>query len=157
MLDSQTEESVSVVNIPRSRHGKPACVDAKQKELRNHKNFEVFDGVDSNEATDKIIATGWVLIEKEKHDGTKVTKARLCLRGDMEKSLHKICRESPTVNKMSLKILLSIAVSQGWEIKTCDVERAFLQSDQIQRDVFVKPPAELDLPRGKVLKLNKTA
>ena len=82
-----------------------------------------------------------VLIEKEKHDGTKVTKARLCLRGDMEKSLHTICRESPTVNKMSLKILLSIAVSQGWVIKTCDVERAFLQSDQIQREVFVKPPA----------------
>ena len=151
------EESVFVVNIPRSRHGEPACVAAKQKELRDYKNFEVFDVVDNNGATDNIIATEWVLIEKEKHDGTKVTKARLCLRGDMEKSLHKICRESPTVNKMSLKILLSIAVSQGWVIKTCDVERAFLQSDQIQRGVFVKPPAELDLPRGKVLKLNKTA
>ena len=146
-----------MVNIPRSRHGEPACVAAKQKELRDYKNFEVFDVVDSNDATDNIIATEWVLIEKEKQDGTKETKARLCLRGDMEKSLHKICRESPTVNKMSLKILLSIAVSQGWVIKTCDVERAFLQSDQIQRGVFVKPPAELDLPRGKVLKLNKTA
>ena len=52
----------------------------------------MFDVVDSNDATDNIIATGWVLIEKEKHDGTKVTKARLCLRGDMEKSLHKICK-----------------------------------------------------------------
>ena len=115
--------------------------------------------MDSNNVTvtDNIIATEWVLIEKEKHDGTKVTKARMCLRGDMEKSLHKICRESPTVNKMSLKILLFIAVSLGWAIKTCDVERAFLQSDQIQRDVFVKPPAELDLPKEKVLKLNKTA
>ena len=128
------EENVFVVNIPRSRHGEPACVAAKQKELRDYKNFEVFDVVDSEEASNNIIATEWVLIEKEKHDGTKVTKARLCLRGDMEKSLHTICRESPTVNKISLKILLSIAVSQGWEIKTCDVERAFLQSDQILRE-----------------------
>ena len=54
-------------------------------------------------------------------------------------------------------VLLSIAVSQGWEIKTCDVERAFLQSDQTQHGVLVKPPAELNLPRGKALKLNKTA
>ena len=130
---------------------------AKQKELRDYENFEVFEVVGSEEASNNIIATEWVLIEKEKHDGTKVTKARLCLRGDMEKSLHTICRESPTVNKISLKILLSLAVSQGWEIKTCDVERAFLQSDPIQRDVFVKPPPELNLPRNKVLKLNKTA
>ena len=35
--------------------------------------------------------------------------------------------------------------------------RAFLQSDPIQRDVFLKPPPELNLPRNKVLKLNKTA
>ena len=37
------------------------------------------------------------------------------------------------------------------------MEKAFLQSDQIQCGVFVKPPAELNLPKGKVLKLNKTA
>ena len=39
----------------------------------------------------------------------------------------------------------------------CDVEHAFLQSDPIQRDVFVKPPPELQLPKNKILKLNKTA
>ena len=89
--------------------------------------------------------------------GTKVTKARLYLRGDLEKSLHQICRESPTVNKIYLKILLTIAVSQKWTVKMCDVERAFLQSDPIQRDVFVKPPPELQLPKNKILKLNKTA
>ena len=31
------EESVFVVNIPRSRHDEPPCVDAKQKELRYYK------------------------------------------------------------------------------------------------------------------------
>ena len=79
------EESAFVVNIPRSRHDEPACVDAKQKELRDYKNFDVFDVVDTDEATDNIIATDWVLIEKEKQDGTKVIKARFCLKGDMTK------------------------------------------------------------------------
>ena len=77
--------------------------------------------------------------------------------GNMKESLHKICNEIPIVNNKSLKILLSIAVSEGWEIRTCDVERAFHQSDQTQHGVLVKPPAELNLPRGKALKLNKIA
>ena len=33
------EENIYVVNIPRSRHGEPVCVAAKQKELRDYKNF----------------------------------------------------------------------------------------------------------------------
>ena len=49
----------------------------------------------------------------------------------------------------------SIAVSQGWKIRTGNVERAFFQSGQIQCEVFAKPPAELNLPRRKALKLNK--
>ena len=151
------EESVFVVNIPKSRYDEPACVEAKQKELRDYKNLDVFDVVDIDEATNDIIATKWILIEKEKQDGTKVIKARLCLMGNMKESLHKICNEVPTVNNKSLKILLSIAVSQGWEIRTCDVERAFLQSDQNQHGVLVKPPVELNLPRDKALKLNKIA
>ena len=107
-----------MVNIPKSRYDEPACVEAKQKELRDYKNLEVFDVVDIDEATNDIIATEWILIEKEKQDGTKVIKARLCLMGNMKESLHKICNEVPTVNNKSLKILLSIAVSQGWEIRT---------------------------------------
>ena len=150
------EEQVYVVNIPRSKHGEPACVAAKAKELKDYENFEVFDVVDKPSEV-SVIATEWVLVEKEKLDGTKIIKARLCLRGDQEKSLHKIPRESPTVNKISVKILVTIAVSQGWDIRSCDVERAFLQSDQIEREVYVRPPPELNLPRNKVLLLKKTA
>ena len=143
-----------MVNIPRSRHEETTSIATKQKELKDHENFGMLDMVDKDDATDNIIATEWVPIKKEEHDGTKETKASLCPRGDMEKAFNKICEESPTVNRMSLKILLSIAVSQGWATKTCDGERAFLQLDQTQRGAFVKPPAELDLPKEKVHKLN---
>ena len=150
------EEQVYVVNIPRSKHGEPACVAAKQKELKDYDNFEVFEVVDMPDS-DNIISTEWVLVEKEKMDGSKVIKARLCLRGDQERALHNIPRESPTVNKISVKLLVTLAVSQGWDISSIDVERAFLQSDQIEREVYVRPPVEMNLPRGKVLQLKKTA
>ena len=150
------EEQVFVINIPRAQHGDPECVAAKKKELQDFENYDVFEVVDKPDRVN-MIATEWVLVRKDKPDGSTVVKARLCLRGDQEEALHKIPRESPTVNKISVKVLLTLAVSQGWDIRSCDVERAFLQSEPIGRDVFVKPPVELQLPRGKVLRLKKTA
>ena len=64
------KESLFVVNIPRSRHNELACVEAKQKELRDYKKYDVFEVVDIEEATDNIIATDWVLIRKARwHQG----------------------------------------------------------------------------------------
>ena len=109
------------------------------------------------EATESIIPTEWILAEMEKQDGTKTVEARLGLVGKTEKLLQKIRRKAPTPNNKSLKILLSLAVSQGWNIETGNIEKAFFQLDQPRCEVFVKPPTELNLPRNKVLKLNKTA
>ena len=78
------EESVFVVNIPKSRYDEPACVEAKQKELRDYKNLNVFDVVDIDEAASEVIATEWILGEGEEQDGAKVVRARLCLMGDMK-------------------------------------------------------------------------
>ena len=143
--------------IPRSKYNNPAYADAKQKELRKYKKYDVFEVVDIEDATDNIIDTDWILIEKERQDGTKIIEARMCLMGDVEELLHKIRRKAPTVNNKFLKILLSIAVSRGWKIGTGNVERTTSQSNLNQCEVFAKPPAELNLPGKKALKLNKTA
>ena len=126
------EDSVFVVNVPRSKHGEPACVKAKQDELRQYENLNAFEVIDISEAESKVIATEWTIIEEQDPVGVKKIKARLCLVGNMKESLHKICKQIPTVSNKTLKILLSVAVSQGWEIRTCDVEKAFLQSDEMQ-------------------------
>ena len=72
----------------------------------------------------------------------------------MEKSFHKISEESPTVNRILLKILLSIAASQKCVTKTCDVEGAPPQMGQIQNGVFARRLAELDPLRDDVQQLN---
>ena len=69
--------------------------------------------VEIEEATDNIISTEWILVEREKQDGSKTIEARMCLAGQVEELLHKIRRKTSTPNNKSLKILLSIAVSQG--------------------------------------------
>ena len=109
------------------------------------------------EATGSIIPTEWVLTKRKKQDGTTTVEARLCLVGKTEKLLQKIRMKAPNPNNKSLKNLLSLAVSQGWNIETGNIEKAFFQLDQPRCEVFVKTPTELNLPRNKVLKLNKIA
>ena len=58
--------------------------------------------------------------------------------------------ESPTANKLSMKILLSRAAINDWELETFDVSEAFLQQlpiDELEgilrREQYVSPPKEL--------------
>ena len=150
-------EVAYVVNIPRSRHGEPKCVAAKEKELNDFSNYDVYEVVDRPKKGTNIINTQWVLVEKDKADGTTVTKARLCIEGNLEQNRHLIPVDSPTVNPISVRIIATIGASLGYDFQTADVQRAFLQSDSITRDVFVKPPPEMGLPRDKVWKLKRTA
>ena len=62
------------------------------------------------------------------------------MRGDKEKNKHLIPTDSPTVNKVVLKLMLTLAVTKGWEIRCSDISRAFLQTENINKDVFVIPP-----------------
>ena len=103
--------------IPRARHNEPVCVKAKRREITNYKKYDVVEIIDIEEATNNIITTDWILVEKEKQDGSKTIEARMCLAGQVEELLHKIHRKITTPNNKSLKILLSIALSQGWKKK----------------------------------------
>ena len=152
----EVQGQVFVVNIPRSRHGEKECLVAKSKELADFEHFDVYEEVDQAEYdNDNVISTEWVLVEKEKTDGTKVIKARLCMRGDQERNKHNIPADSPTANKITIRILLALAVSKGWTVTASDVRRAFLQTQDIERQVLVKPPPEAGVQKGKLWLLKR--
>ncbi|MBW0462605.1 hypothetical protein O181_002320 [Austropuccinia psidii MF-1] len=54
----------------------------------------------------------------------------------------------------ALRLLLSLAISNKWSIKTFDVKVAFLHS-LIDMPIFIWPPQGMAVERGKVLKLKK--
>ena len=68
---------------------------------------------------------------------------------------HMIAVDSPTVNKISLKLMLTLAASKGLQVQCNDIQRAFLQTVGIDRDVYVQAPPEAQLPNGKVWKLKR--
>ena len=50
--------------------------------------------------------------------------------------------------------MFSLAAQYGWQIITSDVTSAFLQSDKLDREVYVQPPADIRTP-GKIWLLQK--
>ena len=123
---------------------------AKDRELENWKNNCVFSEVDNN--GQDVISVRWVVTEKYK-GGKSIIKARLVARGFEEESSN-LDKNSPTCSKEAVRLTLSVAASKKWVCHTVDIKSAFLQGNEISRDIFLKPPPEYD--NGKLWKLHKT-
>ena len=94
----------------------------------------------------------WVITEKLK-DGRIIIKARLVVRGFEEDSSN-LKKDSPTCSREAIRILITIASSMHWECNTVDVKSAYLQGDNIQREIYVRPPPEFR--NGFLWRLKKT-
>ena len=51
--------------------------------------------------------------------------------------------DSPTVRKNTLRTMTALCVQYGWKMYNCDVTAAFLQSEYMKREVYVKPPKDM--------------
>ena len=143
-------EEVMVVLVPRAMHKSPAVVQAKLKELKNYKDFQVYEVV-PDEGQIRI-RHNWVITQKQDEDGTLIVKARLCGRGDEEMEL--LRTDSPTISKMSLKIVFALSAQFNWKTESGDVRAAFLQGEKLERVVHMVPPEEVNQP-GKLWRLLK--
>ena len=138
-------EEVLAVLVPKEKRDTTECLEAKQKELDKLKEFGTYEVIEDE--GQGHVTTTWVLTEK----GTEI-RARLTARGFMEDD--EVPKDSPTMHKSSLRIVLAIAAAKGWTIETSDIRSAFLQGNLLDRDVYVKPPKEAGLT-GKLWKLYK--
>ena len=136
-----------VVQVPKSQQGHDDCIKAKNEELQKLKEFNVYS--EEEFYGQKCISTRWVVVKK----GDKY-KARLVARGFQEDQSEEIRVDSPTIGKAAMRICFAIAASKHWPLESTDIKSAFLQSDKVEREIYLIPPSEACTP-GKVWKLNK--
>jgi len=91
--------------------------------------------------------------EDDGKQGGKV-KARLVVRGDQDMNEEYTPCDSPTVDRTTVKLLLAVAASMEWSLRSVDISAAFLQGREIDRTIFVQPPPEVAQP-GIVWQLKK--
>ena len=124
--------------------------EAREKELDNWKIMKVYDEVEDD--GQEVISVKWVYKEKVTENESR-KKARLVARG-YEEEVDGIGTDSPTCSKDSLRVVLSIASANNWEVNSLDVTAAFLQGKELDRDVYLRPPKEAGVS-GKLWKLRR--
>ena len=143
------ENASFVVFIPRKEWHKLFIVEAKEKELKNFQDYGAYKEVP--DIGQPKLTSGWVVTEKMYGDVVGC-KARLVVHGNQE--LEEVQSDLPTVTKQSLRMVYTLAAQYGWEVVMSDVTSAFLQSDKLDREVYVVPPSDMR-KLGVVWKLYK--
>ena len=135
-LKTTTDEILISSKVVESKSSSVA--EAKMAELSTWKLENVYEEVPDEGQS--CISVRWVIGEKEGPDKSLVMKARLCARGFEESQEFRT--DSPTCRRESVRIVLSVIASNKWNLNSIDIKRAFLQGNDIDRQVFIRPPDE---------------
>ena len=130
-------EQVNVIIVPKQMYGDKEVVKAKLKQLADWKTFDVYDEFEDL-GQEKITGT-WVVVKKE-IDGKEDIKARWVAEGFQE--AREIKTDSSTVSKLGIRELFAIAASKEWPLEVSDVKSAFLQGDELDRELYMDPAEE---------------
>ena len=120
-----------------SNHLDQQIINAKNRELQQWSEKGVYK--ETEYKGQKLVGLKWV-IKPKIINGIPDTKARLVAKGFQENDDFR--RDSPTCSKASIRFCLTMIATMKWTLQSIDISGAFLQSDQIDREVYVKPPKE---------------
>jgi hypothetical protein len=105
-----------------------------------------------------IVGCKWVYkIKRKKDESLDKYKARLVAKGFKQRyGIDYDDTFSPVVKITTIRIVLSIAVSRGWNLRQLDVQNAFLH-DYLEEEVYMQQPLSYDDPArpNYVCKLDK--
>ncbi|KAL9265171.1 Retrovirus-related Pol polyprotein from transposon TNT 1-94-like protein [Drosera capensis] len=108
--------------------GEPQCYD------------EALQMDDSAQWGKKALQNKWVFTIKEEHDGRKRYKARLVVKGFLQKrgiDYNEIF--SPVVKMTTIRLVLSIVIAEDLHLEQLDVKTTFLYSD-LDEDIYMVQP-----------------
>jgi hypothetical protein len=129
--------------------------EAIEAELKALRTFNTWKEVEPPKNRN-VVSSKWVFTIKRAEDGSIARfKVRLVARGfsqrygvDYEETF------APTVKYDSLRLILSLAASEGLEVHQLDIENAYL-AGELKEEIYMSPPDGIDLG-GRVYKLQKS-
>jgi hypothetical protein len=120
---------------------------------------EVFETVDSTSVPpgSSVMESKFHLVITNSGMENQTFKTRLVIFGNVDSQKNQILSEAPTVDQLSIIILISLSVIKSWPLWRRDVRQAFLQSESpLSRIVYMRPPRQLrKMFSGKLLRVIK--
>jgi hypothetical protein len=105
----------------------------------------------------KPIPGKWVFKRKELPDGGTRYKARLVIRGFLQRyGIDFMETFAPTASLAAFRLLVAISVFNGWSLRNLDIITAFLNGD-VDTEIYMGVPEGMDLdPKKFILKLRRS-
>ena len=130
-------------------------VEGMRKEMKSMINFDVFTEVSvaqlNQDQLSSAISSKWV--KTRKPDGS--VRCRLVCRGFDQVVDDPDQTFASTPSLTTLKLLLTLAVTFGWDVFTGDISTAFLHALITGEDIFIIPPCEFYPDQNVVWKLKR--
>ena len=131
---------------------------AKRREIEGLIERNTWKVVSRNEIPDISNVSNGRFVLAIKDSGTKreLWKARYVVQGQKDKMKLSFVHDTSTARQFSIKLLVGLAALFGFRLFSTDVTQAYLQSsEELSRDVYVKPSPEFNLDSNQLLKLVK--
>lgn len=98
------------------------------------------------QSDDNVISTKWVFKAKQNKDGfIEWLKARLVANGMHQvQGLDYLDTFSPIVHPLSIRLILTLIVTNGWAIHQIDISNVFLHGNLQERIIVSQPPGFQD-------------
>ena len=148
-------------SIPNSLTKMP-YVESRRKEINGLLDKGAFELTNLSEIPKGIRIFGSRFVNEIKNPGTDQAyeKSRLVVQAYNDKGKELILTESPTIQRVSQRIILAVAAilkdneETPLSLYLRDISQAYVQSrTPLNRDFFVRPPSELEVPDGTILKI----
>ena len=128
--------------------------EAAESELESLKKNGTYNVVELPKGK-KALKNKWVFKVKTRVDGSLKYKARLVIKGFLQKEGVDYSETfAPVVKYKSLRLLLGIANQRNMEVHQMDVTTAFLHGD-LEEEIYMVPPEGMEV-KGKVWKLERS-
>ena len=122
---------------------------ARAQEWSNWVNFHATEIIGASDAQEflkanphvDVIPTRWVDTLKSQPWEPDRHKARLVVRGDLERA-DGVRTDSPTCSQLMLSLTLSLAASRRWILHGGDITAAFLQGEELSRMLVLSLPKD---------------
>ncbi|KAL3420591.1 hypothetical protein PVAG01_07036 [Phlyctema vagabunda] len=141
------------------RSAKGPFIESRQKEIDGLLQRGVFSIVSLANIPPKVRLFKSRFVDEVKgKDTVPYEKSRLVVQAHNDIGKAQVLTQSPTIQRASQRLILCLGAILGPEFKLHlrDISQAYIQSTtELNRSFFVKPPREIDIGPGNVLKVLK--
>ena len=136
----------------------PTFIESRRKEINGLLDKGVFEVVSLCDVPKDIRIFNSRFVDEIKNIGTSQAfeKSRLVVQAYNDQGKELVLTQSPTIQRASQRLILALAACTELDIYLRDISQAYVQSTtSLNREFYIRPPKELGLQEGSVLKVIK--